>query len=69
MSLTKQIATLWNAKFWDAVGCGETEAQAARIADSATASLRATLKRVERAQGPQLPRHSNLAGRRQAATR
>jgi hypothetical protein len=69
MSLTDKIAAVWQAKFFDALGCGHSEAQADRIANQATAEMRSTLAAIQRSQAPKLPRFTNLAGRRQAAQR
>ena len=69
MNLSDKIAIVWNNAFADAMGCGRTEDQAEAHANRATADLRAALAAVQRAQMPQTPRHSNLAGRRQHAAR
>lgn len=69
MSLSIKITAAWSAAFWDAIGCGLTADQAEARANEATAASRAQLRRIERAQAPKVPRHTNLAGRRQAAER
>jgi hypothetical protein len=66
MSIEDRIRKTWNSVFMHNLGwLGEDKAEAE--ANKATAELRALLKRVERAQAPQTPRHQNLAGRRQWA--
>jgi hypothetical protein len=67
MSLTDTISKIWQEKFWNAAGHGLSVDDAEKVANDAVAHLVAKLHRVERAQAPRLPRHSNLAGQRQYA--
>ena len=67
MTITQKIEFIWDKAYTDALGAGLADPFA--YADAKTAPYRATLARVERAQAPRTPRHTNLAGRRQAAAR
>ena len=67
MTITQKIEFIWGKAYTDALGAGLSDPCA--YADAKAAPYRAALARVERAQAPRTPRHTNLAGRRQAAAR
>jgi hypothetical protein len=67
MTITEKIEFIWDKAYTDALGAGLSDPFA--YADAKAAPYRAILARVERAQAQRTPRHTNLAGRRQAAAR
>lgn len=67
MTLTEKIELVWEKAYTDALGSGLHDPFA--YADAKAAPYAAKLRAVERSQQPRTPRHTNLAGRRQAAAR
>lgn len=67
MTIAEKIEFIWDKAYTDALGSGARDPFA--YADKKAEPYRALLARVERAQAPRTPRHTNLAGRRQAAAR
>lgn len=65
MTLSGKIEFIWDKAYTDALGAGL--ADPFDYADKKAAPFIARLKRAERAQAQRTPRHTNLAGRRQAA--
>ena len=63
MTLTEKAELIWDKAYADALGAGHADPFA--YADAKVAPHVARLRRAERAQAKQAPRHTNLAGRRQ----